>query len=224
MGVQLMRVRHRPPNAQWPGEIIFFHKEYPDPGHGYPDDGRHCFSNWYPNLPFSDPEIDANVNLKQRLGIDPNTSIVFGTSEHYMMFWKALIYRNPRLAAEIISPANRNHPNVAKDLAKAAAEAAPAHDNLWRRINKDVVRRGCYLKFTSQDTSEELDYLLGTGKARLAESAPNDEFWGLKYDITNALPNQSRWGKNQLGEVLEDVRTCINTGAGCPPITWSSHI
>ena len=80
------------------------------------------------------------------------------------------------------------------------------NNDFWLRKQEQVMHQGLYAKF-SQNKGITMK-LNDTGNNLLAESAPNDTYWGTGVHMTDKnafLPNA--WnGKNILGNLLLQVR------------------
>jgi ribA/ribD-fused uncharacterized protein len=158
--------------------LLFFWKPRPGP------DGRlgpGCLSQWWP-APFTADERR------------------FATAEHYMMWRKARLFGDERVAAAILATAD---PARAKALGR---EVAGFVGGIWAKHRFDAVAEGNRGKFGQDDALRA--YLLGTGSQVLVEASPVDAIWGigLAADEPDArVP--SRWpGRNLLGFALMQVR------------------
>lgn len=56
--------------------------------------------------------------------------------------------------------------------------------------------------------------LLATGERELVEAAPGDRVWGVGFKEKDAERNRYRWGRNLLGEVLQNVRARLRDDEG----------
>lgn len=140
------------------------------------------FSNWYPVI-FE----DAN-------------GTTFNCSEQYMMYHKAILFKDYDTAKEIMIA---QHPSEQKALGKLVKGFDKEY---WQRFAKNTVLTGCFYKFT-QDKScnKALEDSAGT---LLVEASPYDTIWGIglaENDPKRFDPNN--WnGSNWLGEVLTSLR------------------
>jgi ribA/ribD-fused uncharacterized protein len=77
---------------------------------------------------------------------------------------------------------------------------------LWNQEAKNIVKRGCLLKF--RQNKEMCEVLLSTGHKKLVEASPHDSIWGIGLDARAARQTAEKdWpGTNWLGEVLMEVR------------------
>lgn len=152
--------------------VVCFHN--PNEENGY-------LSNWY----MSDFVIDG---------------IEFSSMEKYMMYQKALTFRDSETAQKILN---------ANDVAQIKAygrQVTNYEEVLWNGVRQLVVYRGLVEKF-SQDTGLK-KLLKETGDAVLAECAVHDKIWGIGLSMND--PNRfdiHKWkGKNLLGFTLMKVR------------------
>lgn len=156
-------------------EIICFHQTYEENGY---------LSNWYES-PFTIEGIN------------------FSSVEQYMMYKKAIVFKNYDIAKEIL---NTKDPASIKELGRSVTNY---DDKLWSGIRQIIVYEGLYQKFSQ---NEELKSpLKNTKDSILAECAVNDLIWGIGLSMTD--PNRfdpNKWkGKNLLGYTLMMVRDNI---------------
>lgn len=127
----------------------------------------------------------------------------FPTSEHYMMYAKAVLFGDAQMAERIL---RAKSPREAKKLGRKVANFEEA---TWKKKSIGIVADGCELKFTQ--CPEARSALLGTGDRVIAEAAPRDRIWGIGMGKNN--PDRldvSKWrGQNRLGEALMIVRQRI---------------
>lgn len=153
-------------------QIIGFHN--PDEEYGY-------LSNWYR----SDFEKDG---------------IRFSSMEQYMMYQKALCFRDEKIAAEILKTDDVGH---IKELGR---QVSSYNESRWNGMRQILVYEGLLAKFTQ---NEELKaQLKSTGDAILAECAVKDRIWGIGLSMKD--PDRldvKKWhGTNLLGYALMIVR------------------
>lgn len=152
--------------------IICFHN--PNEENGY-------LSNWY----LSDFLIE---------------DISFSSVEQYMMYQKAICFRDKEIATQILQT---------QDVAeiKALGRMVSGYDdNYWNGIRQIVVYNGLLAKFLQNEDLKE--QLLGTEKSLLAECAVKDKIWGIGLSMKD--PDRldvTKWrGQNLLGYTLMMVR------------------
>lgn len=141
----------------------------------------HPFSNWY---------MSSFVHDGRQ----------FNCSEQYMMFKKAMLFKDYDVADMIME---QGHPRKQKFLGR---QVRRFDSNKWNSVCKDIMIPGLVSKFM-QD-SYCLQTLLETEDAIIAEASPTDRIWGigLAENDPKAL-NPSNWqGTNWLGEVLMRTR------------------
>jgi ribA/ribD-fused uncharacterized protein len=112
--------------------------------------------------------------------------------EHY---YQAQKFADPELRRAIRKAAK---PVIAKNLADHN-KAAIRPD--WDAVKDEVMYRAVKRKFELHPQLREL--LLATGEEDIAESAPNDYYWGVGREGT---------GQNRLGRIIERIRGELREG------------
>jgi ribA/ribD-fused uncharacterized protein len=108
------------------------------------------------------------------------------TTEHY---YQAMKFVDPALRKRIRTA---DKPIIAKDLADAnRATIRPD----WDAVKDDVMYRAVRRKFERHAVLRDL--LFATGDEAIAETAPNDYYWGVGREGT---------GHNKLGKIIERIR------------------
>ena len=151
-------------------------------GHRPPRDGgvgRGCLSQWWP----------------ARFEVD---GISFATAEHYMMWRKAMLFGDDRVAEQILAAP---HPHRAKALGRQVADF---DHHVW-----EAQRCGILARFGQH--SDLHAYLLGTGERILVEASPVDRVWGIGLAAEDPhASDPTRWrGLNLLGFALMKVRDAL---------------
>ena len=166
---------------------IFFHKEYENYG---------FLSNFYRPVRFLDPE----------------SKLVFTSSEKYYMAAKAAVANQAQYFHDIMETDN---PSLVKEI--GSSFKVPRE---WEQVREDVMEYACYLKFFQNHDIRRA--LLDTDDAHLVEAAPNDNVWGIGINETQARQtNPSTWpGANLLGKVLMKVRKHLKDNT----VPEASHI
>lgn len=143
--------------------------------------GKECLSQWYPR-PFK-------VN-----------GLEFKTAEHWMMFWKAMLFHDASTALLILEAET---PKEAKDLGKTVKGFDPV---IWDAHKIEIVTNGNIEKFKAHP--DLMEYLLSTGDSILVEASPDDTIWGIGMTQDNPLARDPKtWkGKNLLGKCLTNVK------------------
>ena len=152
--------------------IICFHN--PNEDNGY-------LSNWYPS-PFT---VDG---------------VAFSSMEQFMMYRKAICFRDEAVAAQILSTSD------VAEIKTLGRQVSNYDESMWNGIRQIVVYEGLLAKFSQ---NEELKgELKATGNAVLTECAVKDHIWGIGLSMKdpNRL-NKDKWnGQNLLGYALMMVR------------------
>ncbi len=130
--------------------------------------------------------------------------IRFPTAEHYMMYHKAIMFKDAETAVQVLKTRN---PRAAKALGR---KVTGFDDKLWREERYNVVLNGSRHKF-SQDPAL-MEILLSTKGQILCEASPFDRVWGIGYTADQAMAHESTWGENLLGKALIEVRDCFLQG------------
>jgi ribA/ribD-fused uncharacterized protein len=127
----------------------------------------------------------------------------FANSEQYMMWRKASCFGNEALAVRMLSETN---PRKLKALGR---EVQGFDEDVWERERLPMMIRGCYLKFSQNESMREA--LLATGNRTIVEASPVDAIWGigLAEDDPRALDPTSWQGRNLLGQALMEVRRLL---------------
>lgn len=139
------------------------------------------YSNWYP----------AKFILD---------GIQWSNSEQYMMWSKAEMFGDDRIADQILETSD---PHIAKTLGKRVKNFDAKK---WDEVCKDIVFNGCYAKFSQNIILK--DTILRDGRGRnFVEASPYDAIWGIGMSETaEGIDDPSNWkGRNYLGEVLDRV-------------------
>lgn len=132
--------------------------------------------------------------------------IKFNCTEQYMMYEKAKLFKDDRVAQEILGETNP------KEMKAYGRKVKNYDDKLWSCHRYGVLIQGLYYKFTqNQELNEwikkaDCDYFV--------ECSPYDRIWGIKTDIeSDDCIHIEKWnGENLLGKCLGDVRGIIMAG------------
>lgn len=149
------------------------------------------FSQWH-HSKFQDPELPAQYRAH-----------VFTSGEQYMMFRKALLFKDPEYIQAILEEHN------CRKVKSLGRRIRGFSDELWVENREDIVTRGNYLKF-SQDPELKAKLLETQGK-HLVEASPRDSIWGIGLSIKSKyVQNPMMWrGLNLLGKGLDRAREMI---------------
>lgn len=157
--------------------VIGFHN--PDEENGY-------LSNWYA----------SDFEVKERK---------FSSMEQYMMFSKAMLFKDELSAKEIM-----NTDNVGK--IKALGRGVKQYnDIIWNGMRQIIIYEGLLAKFSQNEELKKK--LLATEDAILAECAVQDRIWGIGCSMKDDKRfDMNQWnGQNLLGFALMKVRHDLQT-------------
>ena len=130
--------------------------------------------------------------------------IMFTSAEQYMMYHKAILFGDVRIAKEILAI---NHPKEIKALGRKVKNF---DEKIWNQNKYEIVKKGNILKFSQNPRLKK--ELLNTGDSILVEASPFDDIWGIKmgeFDPNRFDPLNWK-GQNLLGFGLTEVRIWIN--------------
>ena len=173
------------------------------------------FSNFYPSE-FKDPSLYPSLEGLDSYR-DSEGAIVFQHVEQYMHALKAIIFKDFDILDKIMVQGADQA--TSKRLGRAVSNF---DDEVWGSVARQVVARGCLLKFQQ---SEELRMTMEkTGETALVECAPRDRRWGIGLGRDNPRALQpSKWrGTNWLGQCLVRARLAMETGEKLALPTLSS--
>lgn len=153
-------------------KVICFHN--PDEANGY-------LSNWF----LSDFEKDG---------------VHFSSMEQYMMYQKAVLFKDSEIALQIMSTS---------DVGKIKAFGRSVRnyeETVWNGVRQIIIYEGLIEKFAQNNELREL--LLATQQHILAECAVQDRIWGIGLSMKDENRfDMSKWnGQNLLGFSLMKVR------------------
>lgn len=146
-----------------------------------PDEENGYLSNWY----VSEFKID---------------SIKFSSMEQYMMYKKAIVFNDNKIAKEILETT---------DVSKIKAlgrKVSNYDDTYWNGVRQIIIYKGLLEKFSQNEDLKER--LLNTGNDILAECAVQDKIWGIGLSMKDVNRwDMEKWrGENLLGFALMMVR------------------
>ena len=149
-----------------------------------PDEENGYLSNWY----LSEFKVD---------------SIQFSSMEQYMMYKKAIVFNDTKIAKEILETT---------DVSKIKAlgrQVSNYSDTYWSGVRQIIVYKGLLAKFSQNDDLKKI--LLNTGNDILAECAVQDKIWGIGLSMkdTNRCDMAEWRGEicilQNIGEILTAV-------------------
>ena len=146
-----------------------------------PEEENGYLSNWY----LSDFKVD---------------SIQFSSMEQYMMYKKAIVFNDTKIAKEILETT---------DVSKIKAlgrQVSNYNDTYWNGVRQIIIYKGLFEKFSQNEDLKKR--LLNTGNDILAECAVQDKIWGIGISMKDVTRwNIEKWrGQNLLGFALMMVR------------------
>ena len=153
-------------------QIICFHN--PSEDYGF-------LSNWY----LSDFQIDG---------------ITFTSMEQYMMYKKAICFKDENIANQILA-----EKNVAK-IKELGRLVSDYDEHIWNGVRQIIIYEGLLAKFSQNEFLKSR--LLDTKNSILAECAVKDRIWGIGLSMTDPkrlMPTEWQ-GQNLLGYALMLVR------------------
>ena len=150
-----------------------------------PNEENGCLSNWYLS--------EFNIN-----------NILFTSMEQYMMYMKAVTFKDMVMTQNILST---NDVAKIKDFGRKVRNY---NETIWNGLRQLIVYDGLRAKFTQN--KELYQKLLVTNQSVLAECAVQDKIWGIGLSMKDPYRfDMSNWrGKNLLGFTLMKVRTDIS--------------
>ena len=156
-------------------KVICFHN--PDEINGY-------LSNWY---------MSEFVFNEQK----------FTSMEQYMMYQKAILFDDTKIAQEIMKTNNVGE-------IKALGRTVQDYDDIiWNGVRQIVVYEGLLEKFRQNDELKKK--LLDTQEHIIAECAVHDKIWGIGLSMKDKRRfDLEKWqGQNLLGFSLMQVRNTL---------------
>lgn len=173
---------------------------------------HHPFSQWYPCPFYAQPlklhiksaPVPVTAPFQQGASFLPHiTEMQFQNTEQWMMYHKALLFEDHRIAEQIMNPRNAKNPATIKALGR---QVTGFNGIQWDQHKEQIVFQGNLAKFSQHP--ELAKQLLATGDKILVEASPYDRVWGIglaQEDPRCQDPAQWR-GLNLLGKALMAVR------------------
>lgn len=149
-----------------------------------PDEENGYLSNWY----LSEFKVD---------------SIQFSSMEQYMMYKKAIVFNDTKIAKEILETT---------DVSKIKAlgrQVSNYSDTYWNGVRQIIVYKGLLAKFSQNDDLKKI--LLNTGNDILAKCAVQDKIWGIGLSMKDTnIWDMAKWRGEicilqNIGEILSAV-------------------
>lgn len=130
----------------------------------------------------------------------------FNCMESFMMFSKAMLFKDQQVADEILTITGKD---CQKRQKAAGRKVSGFVEEIWLAKREDIVTAGLIHKFTQHPDLKAI--LLSTKGTILVEASPYDGIWGVKMGQND--PNiyfPERWrGQNLLGKCLTRARDFI---------------
>ncbi len=144
------------------------------------------YSQWYS----SENQIEEN-------------NIIFNNAEKYMMYHKALLFKDLDIANQILAL------NNAKKIKALGRKIKNFDEDIWNKNKEDIVTQASYLKFTQN--ADLLDVMLKDKNLKLVEASPVDKIWGIGLHFDDKdVEEETKWqGQNLLGKCLMKARAKI---------------
>lgn len=126
--------------------------------------------------------------------------ITFSSMEQYMMYHKAICFKDEKIAQQILSTTDVAH---IKELGRLVSGFDPHY---WDGVKSIIIYEGLCAKFLQNEELKE--QLKATGDALLAECAVKDQIWGIGLSMRDPdRLDPEKWkGQNLLGYALMMVR------------------
>lgn len=124
--------------------------------------------------------------------------IEFNCAEQYMMYKKALLFKDEDSAKAILEarlPWKQRH---------IGRKILFFDNKVWTKHRYHIAKQGNRLKF---EQNPNLKRRLCEIEGEIVEASPDDSIWGIGMDISDEnLLDRSRWGENLLGQILMELR------------------
>lgn len=127
----------------------------------------------------------------------------FTSSEQLFMWFKAKYFKDEETAEKIYKSSS---PEEARQLGRLVKHY---DDGKWDGVRVYYMRKAVTCKFQQNpDLQEKLLDEKYAGKMFI-EAAYYDRIWGIGFNENEAISNERRWGRNELGKILTAVRNAL---------------
>lgn len=132
--------------------------------------------------------------------INPKEKLEFTSSEQLFMYFKAKFFSDAETAQKIL---NAETPEEARKLGRTVKNY---NDKAWDKVRVGFMNHALKLKFTqNEDLKKKLLDPKFDGKT-FVEAAYYDRIWGIGFNEIEAENNENKWGRNELGKLLTELR------------------
>lgn len=127
--------------------------------------------------------------------------ITFYYAEQYMMFSKAILFGDLKIAKKILEA---DSPPKIKALGRMVSNFS---EDVWKFWRFKIVSRGNFLKFSQNKNIQDALLLDKSNDILFVEASPSDKIWGIGINLQSAMNGVAWKGSNLLGLALTDTRT-----------------
>lgn len=135
--------------------------------------------------------------------IDNSLQQKFSSCEQYMMYHKAILFKDKESAQKILDT------NDVKKQKELGRKVKNFNESEWNKHKFDIIVKGNLLKFSQNE--EIKAELISSGDKILVEASPYDKIYGvgLKWNNDLILDERNWKGENLLGKALMQVREIL---------------
>lgn len=154
---------------------------------------KDVFSNWYLAPFFEESAYTYNPEVE--------TPIKFTCVEQYMMWRKASLFEDYKIALAILSGDRKRKGEKDQAYYKRMGREVQRYDeSIWKANREDIVYRGIVLKYTQNENLKK-ELLKYKGKT-FVEASPYDAIYGIKMGMWDeGVEDPANWqGENLLGK------------------------
>lgn len=130
---------------------------------------------------------------------------VFTSSEQLFMWYKAMFFDDEETAEKILKS---TRPEEARKLGRLVKNY---NDAEWNKVRVKYMHQAVLQKFMQNEKFKEQLCDPKYDRKQFVEAAYYDRIWGIGYNENDALITpEYKWGRNELGKVLNKVRDFLN--------------